>query len=190
MPGNTPRPSGDCDTPRTTRRSARNLVMSCPSNRIEPWATGRSPEIARIVVDLPAPFAPIRATISPSPTVRLMPCRAWMRPYSSVTLSSSSSIGGHSQVRGDDRRIVPHLGGCPLGDLLAELQHHDPVGHTHHQAHVVLDQQYGVAQVADPPDELEQVLLLGRVEAGRRLVQAEQLRLGGQRPGDLQASLV
>src|SRR5689334_23231285 len=148
MPGKMPRPSGDCETPRTTRRSARSLVMSSPLKVIVPWATGRSPEIARMVVDFPAPLAPIRATISPSPTVRLMPCRAWMRPYINVTSFSSSSIGRHSQVRRDHSRVVPHLGGRPLSDLLAELQHHDPVGHTHDQAHVVLDEQHGHPAVA------------------------------------------
>jgi len=80
MPGKMPRPSGAWHSPRRTRRSARSLVMSSPANLILPEATGRMPEIARMVVDLPAPFAPISATISPSSTVRLMPCSAWIRP--------------------------------------------------------------------------------------------------------------
>ena len=54
----------------------------------------------------------------------------------------------------------------------------------------MLDEQHGDAGVTDLADQLEQVLLLGRVEAGRRLVQAEQLGLGGQRPGDLEPALV
>lgn len=54
--------------------------MSSPLNTIRPEAIGRIPEMARIVVDLPAPLAPIRATISPSLTVRLMPCSALIRP--------------------------------------------------------------------------------------------------------------
>ncbi len=33
-----------------------------------------------MVVVLPAPFAPISVTISPSSTVIEMPCSAWMRP--------------------------------------------------------------------------------------------------------------
>ena len=96
----------------------------------------------------------------------------------------------HPQVSGDDSRVVADLGGQALGDLLAELQHHDPVGHTHDQPHVVLDQQHRVAVVADLADEPHELVLLRRVEARRRLVQAEQLRLGGQRPGDLQPALV
>ena len=38
------------------------------------------PEIVRSVVLLPAPFAPISVTISPSWTSMLMPCSAWMLP--------------------------------------------------------------------------------------------------------------
>src|SRR5687768_11772338 len=142
MPGNTPRPSGDCEIPRITRRSARSLVMSSPLNRIRPAATGRRPEIARMTVVLPAPFAPISATTSPSLTLRLTPCRAWIRPYSSVILSISSSIDRHPQVCGAHLRIGGDLGRRPLGDLATELQHHYPVGHTHDQPHVVLDEQH------------------------------------------------
>src|SRR5262245_35328912 len=112
--------------------------------------------MARMVVVLPAPLAPMSATTSPSSTCRLMPCRAWMRPYSRVRSSISSSIGRHSQVRGDDGWVVPYLGGQALGDLLAELQHHDPVGYPHDQPHVVLDQQHRDPGITDLADELEQ----------------------------------
>ena len=80
--------------------------------------------------------------------------------------------------------------GMPSAILLAELQHHDAVGDAHDQPHVVLDQQHGVAVVADRADQVHQVVLLGRVEAGGRLVEAQQLRVGGQRAGDLQPALV
>src|SRR6185437_2342010 len=190
MPGKMPRPSGDWHSPRRTRRSARSLEMSSPSNRIRPLLSGRSPEMARMVVVLPAPLAPISATTSPSSMPIEMPCSASIRPYATTTSSSSSSIFGHPQVGGDDLGIAAYLGGRALGDLPAELQDHDPVGYAHHQAHVVLDEQHCVAEVADGLDQLEQLLLLGRVEAGRRLVQAEQLGLGAQGTRDLQAALV
>ena len=47
---------------------------------ILPRVSGRIPETARIVVVLPAPFAPIRVTSSPSSTVSEMPCSAAIRP--------------------------------------------------------------------------------------------------------------
>jgi hypothetical protein len=54
--------------------------MSSPRKRIAP-DTGRiRPLIARSVVVLPAPFAPMSVTISPSSTVRLTPSIAVMRP--------------------------------------------------------------------------------------------------------------
>ena len=43
-------------------------VMSSPSKVIVPLVTGRTPEIVLRVVVLPAPFAPMRVTISPSST--------------------------------------------------------------------------------------------------------------------------
>src|SRR5215211_5224751 len=189
MPGKMPRPSGAWQMPRMTRRSGRSRVRSLPLKRIFPEATGRRPEMARMVVVLPAPLAPMSATTSPSSTCRVMPCRAWMRPYASVMLSSSSSIGRHSQVGGDHLRVVTHFGGRTLGDLLSELQHHDAVGNAHDQPHVVLDEQDGDAPVAYRPDELEHRLLLRRVEPGGGLVQAQQRRLGGERPCDLQPAL-
>ncbi len=54
--------------------------MSLPLNITEPARTGRSPEIVFIVVVLPAPFAPMSVTISPSSTVKLMSRIASMRP--------------------------------------------------------------------------------------------------------------
>ena len=41
--------------------------MSLPSNHTEPDVSGRRPEIARMVVVLPAPLEPSRVTSSPSP---------------------------------------------------------------------------------------------------------------------------
>ena len=80
MPGKTPRPSGAWIRPSATRRCALTRVMSRPSNHTEPDVSGRSPEIARIVVVLPAPFAPSSVTSSPSCTTNETPCSAWIRP--------------------------------------------------------------------------------------------------------------
>ena len=46
--------------------------MRVSSNQISPSAGRTSPEIARSVVVLPAPFAPISVTISPSATPSVM----------------------------------------------------------------------------------------------------------------------
>jgi hypothetical protein len=47
------------------RSRAISWVMSRPSNRIDPARARGLPKIVIIRVDLPAPLAPIRATISP-----------------------------------------------------------------------------------------------------------------------------
>ncbi len=54
--------------------------MSASPNRIRPARGRASPEIARMVVVLPAPFAPISDTTAPSGTSRLMPFTASVRP--------------------------------------------------------------------------------------------------------------
>ena len=40
--------------------------MSCPLNRIVPLLAGTTPMIALMRLDLPAPLAPTRSTVSPS----------------------------------------------------------------------------------------------------------------------------
>ena len=66
--GNTCRPSGTSAMPSSARSCDGSRVMSWPRNVIAPARGCSSPAIARSVVDLPAPFAPISATISPSLT--------------------------------------------------------------------------------------------------------------------------
>ena len=80
MPGKTPRPSGAWIRPSVTRLCALMPVMSRPSNHTEPADSGRSPESARIIVVLPAPFAPSIVTSSPSRTTMETPCSASIRP--------------------------------------------------------------------------------------------------------------
>jgi hypothetical protein len=88
--------------------------------------------------------------------------------------------------------VVPlHLGGRPLGDLLPVVEHADPVGDPHDDAHVVLDEEHRQlllhAQLGDEVGELGGLL---RVHAGRRLVEEQELRLRRQRPRHLQPALV
>ena len=56
------------------------MVMSWPLNLTKPFRGRSKPETVRSVVDLPAPFAPMSETISPSLTVNEMPCSAWIAP--------------------------------------------------------------------------------------------------------------
>ncbi len=74
------RPSGTWAMPRPAIFCGGTVPIARPSKRIEPALGGVRPEIARSVVDLPAPFVPIRVTISPSSTVRLIPASASIEP--------------------------------------------------------------------------------------------------------------
>ena len=65
MSAKTRRPSGTCEMPRRTISCALCPAMELPSNVMSPPRGTISPEMVRSVVDLPAPFAPMRVTISP-----------------------------------------------------------------------------------------------------------------------------
>src|SRR6187200_1929860 len=87
-----PRPWGTWAMPRRTIASAGALVMSLPSNTIEPERS-IIPETARIVVVLPAPLAPSTTTTSPPPTVRSISWSTLTAPYPARTpLSSRSAV--------------------------------------------------------------------------------------------------
>jgi hypothetical protein len=109
------------------------------------------PHTARSVVVLPAPLAPRIVVMPPSSTSKLMPCSTFVQPYwASRSFTSSSAISGHrgaglvgAQIGADDVGVALHLGRRALGDLAAEVEHHDLVGDLHHQSHVVLDEQDG-----------------------------------------------
>ena len=81
-------------------------------------------------------------------------------------------------------RAAGDLGGRPLLDDPAVLQHQDPVGEHQRLQRVVGDERHGPAKSAQVPAQLAADLQPGaRVEGGQRLVEQQQPRVGGQRPG-------
>ncbi len=80
MRGNSRRPSGLWAIPFATIVCGDAFVMSSPRNVIVPWRGWLRPLIDRSVVDLPAPLAPIRVTISVAPTRSETPFSAWIAP--------------------------------------------------------------------------------------------------------------
>jgi hypothetical protein len=66
MRGKMRRPSGDCAMRKCAISWVGTSVMSRPSYRIWPARARGLPKIVIISVDLPAPLAPISATISPA----------------------------------------------------------------------------------------------------------------------------
>ena len=77
-----------------------------------------------------------------------------------------------------------------VGDLDAVVEHDDVVGNLHDHGHVVLDQEHRCpVLVADAQEQLVQLGRFARIQAGGRLVEAEELRVGAHGAGDLEPSL-
>ena len=115
----------------------------------------------------------------------------------SITCSSPTSASTvvhllvvDAEIGGDDARVGLHEGRIAVGDLAAIFEHHDVVGNLHDHRHVVLDQQDrragGVLDVVEQRVERQR---FPRIEAGRRLVEAQQFRPGAHGARDLQPAL-
>ena len=74
------RPSGTSERPWATSRSAGWPAMAESRKRIAPRLGRTNPAMLRIRVDLPAPFGPITATISPGSTAMETPRSATTLP--------------------------------------------------------------------------------------------------------------
>ena len=82
------------------------------------------------------------------------------------------------------------VAGVALLDDLARVHHADPVAQRPDDAEVVGDEQdRGVRLGLERADEVEDARLDRGVEPGRRFVEDEQLRVGGERDGDDDALL-
>jgi hypothetical protein len=81
-----------------------------------------------------------------------------------------------------------HLGGSSFRDLPAEVEHVHTVGDSHHEVHVVLDEEDGQLERAPhPPDQRPELLDFLVVQSAGRLVEQEQAGAGGERPRQLDA---
>ncbi len=66
----------------------------------------------------------------------------------------------------------------------------DPVGEALRLVHVVGGQEDGLAEVAQSGDHAPRLAARRRVEAGRRLVEEEQVRVADQRHADVEPPLL
>ena len=87
-------------------------------------------------------------------------------------------------------RIGAQIGEAPFGEAFALHQHHDVIAQRRDQAHVVLDDQEGDAARLQRQNVLAELLRQGRIDAGGRLVEHDQLRLGHQGAAELQQLLL
>src|ERR1700722_683855 len=73
-------------------------------------------------------------------------------------------------------RMGPDVGGTTAGQALAVVEHRNTITGRHHHIHVMFDQQDRYAARANCPDEIDQPLALGAVEAGGWFIQQQQFR--------------
>ncbi len=89
-----------------------------------------------------------------------------------------------AEVRVGDIPVGADRRGLAFGDDATEVEHVDVVAHVEHERDVVVDQEHAGARDADVADPVAEPAALGGVEAGGRLVEQEDRRVGRARPGD------
>src|ERR1700721_3560425 len=106
--------------------------MARSSKRMSPAETATSPMTVLSNVLLPAPLAPLRATISPGPTLRETSCSAGSGPYPLDTQSSSSSTRGNflAKIGSDHTRISADRVGQAFRDHLPITHNHNVAAHS------------------------------------------------------------
>src|SRR5262245_50233234 len=94
------------------RAAAPSRGMSCPSTRTRPWSCRTSPIRMRMVVDFPAPFAPMKP--------RIPPVGSWMLRSSSVKCGYAFPTPSSSTASSD---ILLLLLSQPLSGFPQPLHH-------------------------------------------------------------------
>src|SRR6266850_6514171 len=78
----------------------------------------------------------------------------------------------------------------PFRDLLPVIEDEHRLAETHDHLHVVLDEQHGLACVAQPAHRVQQVVEERAVDARRRLVEQDQRRIGHEHAHELDELLL
>src|ERR687895_634442 len=102
----------------------------------------------------------------------------------------SSRRQSDTEVGLQDARVGLDGVGRALGDRPAAVEHDHVVAQAHHQVHVVLDQEEGPALLVELAHERGDAVEQRRVDAARRLVEQDRLRVGHQHAGELEQLLL
>ena len=138
---------------------------------------------------MPAPFGPISATRSPVVERERDAVHRDGRPVlddqpvdleEGALTTRAPSRGRRSITRSSSRTSV----GRPVGDQAPAVEHEHAVGDRADELHVVLDEQDRQPALAQVVEDVLQLPLLGRAQAGDRLVEQEHLRSLRERAGD------
>src|SRR6185369_1292861 len=117
-----------------------------------------------------------------------------MRPPSRVSrnepIDRSAPSVDRAEVGIDHVGIGADVGGAPVADLPAVVEHDDAIREVHDDSHVVLDEDDRRPElVVDVEDEAAHVLLLLDVHPRHRLVEQQHLRLHRERAAEVDALL-
>ena len=117
------------------------------------------------------------------------PGSSWARCASAAGRSLEAAVQRQREgdLRGRELAIAERARRA-LGDDLAGGDHGDPVGEPLGLLHVVGRQEDRLAELAQPVDDLPRGAARGGVEAGRRLVEEDQLGVADQRERDVEAA--
>ena len=149
--------------------------------------------MALSVVERPEPLRPSRLTISPG----AMRQRDAVQDVALVVVGVQAldlEQGGHhahllAEIGFLHLLVGAHRRRLARGDDLAVDQHRDLVAEREHDAHVVLDDQQRAA-FRDATDQVDDVGRLVARHAGRRLVEDQHRRIGGERHPHLEDALL
>src|SRR6266540_6443618 len=115
------------------------------------------------------------------------------KPILARASPAQSCPGGRAlppKVGFDDTLIGLDHARRALGDLLAVVEHEHRVAQAHDDLHVVLDEQDGLALIAQAAYGLEQVVQQCPVHAGRGLVEQDQRGITHEHPHELHELLL
>src|SRR5512136_44252 len=128
--------------------------MFLPSKVTVPAAGCTTPAMPFRIDDLPFPFPPTMATISPRSTLRDTSWMTGIFPYLSCRFSTLSIVF-LTEIGLDDPFVVDDFVGQPLGDLLAVIEYDDLVGDRHDPFHDMLDENQGQARFPELQDKAD-----------------------------------
>ena len=171
---------------------ARRVAMARRPARPNRLQIGSRPNSARSRRLLPAPSAPVTATISPArtsrsklaaPGISRTPTMRRQPGWSAVACGPRTASSRLRPIIA--RTAAPKSNGCAWSATRPPVaQDHDPVGDAPDVAKAMRDIEHADAAPAQSIDDREKSVRLGSRQARGRLVEDQHRSLGSDRPGD------
>src|SRR5215469_6653983 len=173
--------------------------IDAPLKRIVPRQVRTTPEIARLIVDFPAPLGPKTVTISPGCTAKFTPRRISVPPYPACTPVSDRSGSAMRIPRGyasccaptkiglDNKRIGGNVLRCASRNDPALGKNKNVLGERGNRLHHMFRQQNGHAARGKLPNHRHHVANFRWVQSGQNFVEQKKPRRDSQRAGELKS---